>query len=68
VLAGLHLVGLFTFAILIGIISDSISDGVASLRLGNFRVPESGHTVILGWEPSRTGHLVQQVGTVVDLG
>jgi hypothetical protein len=65
VLVLLHLTSMFTFAILIGILSDEISSAVESLRVGNFRVPEENHTVVLGWDRTRTPLLIQQVRSSV---
>ena len=41
----LHIVGVFTFAVVLGIVSDGISTKVESVRLSNDRVLESKHTV-----------------------
>ena len=48
---GLYLVGVATFAVVIGIVSDKISSSVESLRTSNERVQEVQHTVILNWGP-----------------
>jgi hypothetical protein len=61
VLVFLHLTSMFTFAVLISILSSEISRAVESLRVGNFRVPEENHTVVLGWDRTRTPFLIQQV-------
>ena len=45
----LHIVGVFTFAVVLGIVSDGISTKVESVRLSNDRVLESKHTVVLNW-------------------
>jgi len=47
--AALHIVGVFTFAVVLGIVSDGISTKVESVRLSNERVLERKHTVVLNW-------------------
>ena len=42
-------VGLFVFAIIIGIISDEITAQVEEVKTGNNKVVESDHTVIANW-------------------
>ena len=42
-------VGLFVFAIIIGIISDEITAQVEEVKTGNNKVVESDHTVIVNW-------------------
>ncbi|KAG2423273.1 hypothetical protein HXX76_015422 [Chlamydomonas incerta] len=44
----IYIVGLLTFAVLIGVLGDDIGSAVESARLGNSRVPERNHTVVLG--------------------
>ncbi|GLC54210.1 hypothetical protein PLESTB_000835200 [Pleodorina starrii] len=44
----MYTVGLLTFAALIGLLGDDIKGAVEAARLGNFRVPERNHTVVLG--------------------
>ncbi len=56
-----HLASLFTFATLVGVVSEEISTAVEQVRAGNHKVPESGHTVLLGWDDRRTPLLLQQV-------
>lgn len=41
--------GMLIFALMLGLISDAISEKVDSLRKGKSEVIESGHTLILGW-------------------
>ena len=41
--------GMFTFAILIGVVSDEIASKVDEVRNGNHKVYEKNHTVILNW-------------------
>lgn len=45
----LFAVGLLTFAVFIGTVTDSISTKVEEVRTGNYAVVEKGHSVILGW-------------------
>lgn len=45
----LYMVGVATFAVIIGIVSDKISSSVESLRVSNERVQEVGHTVVVNW-------------------
>ena len=46
---GLFMLGVATFAVVIGIVSDGISSQIESLRLSNERVQETRHTVLLNW-------------------
>ena len=41
--------GMFTFAILIGVVSDEIASKVDEVKTGNSKVYERNHTVILNW-------------------
>lgn len=41
--------GVFIFSMLIGLLTNGISDKLTSLQKGHSRVVESNHTVILGW-------------------
>ena len=45
----LHITGVFTFAVVLGIVSDGISTKIDSARLSNDRVLETRHTVLLNW-------------------
>lgn len=45
------LAGLLVTSVLIGIFSSAIEEKITALRLGNSRVLEEGHTVILGFRP-----------------
>ncbi|KXZ51761.1 hypothetical protein GPECTOR_11g205 [Gonium pectorale] len=63
VLNAMYIVGLFTFAVVIGVLSDDIQTSVAEARLGNSPVPERGHTVILGHNRQLV-EVVRQVATV----
>jgi len=49
VAASLHMVGVLTFAILLGLITDKISTSVEGLRSTNEPVLDKGHTVLLNW-------------------
>jgi len=44
-----YMVGVATFAVIIGIVSDGISSSVSALRMSNERVQEVGHTVVVNW-------------------
>ncbi|KAG2491156.1 hypothetical protein HYH03_010597 [Edaphochlamys debaryana] len=44
----IYVTGLLTFAVLIGVLGDDIGSAVESARLGNTRVPERNHTVVIG--------------------
>ena len=52
-------VGLFTFAVLLGVICDEVADKVSQVRDGNFRVLESGHTVVINWNDASKAMLQQ---------
>jgi ion channel POLLUX/CASTOR len=52
--------GMLVFAMFIGLVSDSIQEGLDSLRKGRCRVVETGHTVILGWN-SQSLCILQQL-------
>ncbi|GAB4822281.1 hypothetical protein N2152v2_009327 [Parachlorella kessleri] len=43
------LVGLFSFAVLIGIVSEEIKTQVKDVRGGNYSVITQGHTLVLNW-------------------
>ncbi|WIA39518.1 hypothetical protein OEZ86_005609 [Tetradesmus obliquus] len=44
-----YLAGLFTFAVVLGIVTDDISTQVDKVRCGNYPVVERSHTVLLNW-------------------
>ena len=46
---GLVMVGILTFAVVIGIASDGISSQIENLRLTNERVQKTRHTVLVNW-------------------
>jgi len=54
-------IGMFTFAVLIGIIGDEIQSRVEEVRMGNSRVIERDHTVILGWNSNLMNSLLEQM-------
>ena len=45
----LYLVGVFTFAILLGVVTDTISTKVDEVRFSNEPVLETDHTLLLNW-------------------
>lgn len=45
----IFLAGTFTFAVLLGILTDDISSAVLRVRTGNYPLVEDRHTVVLGW-------------------
>jgi len=52
--------GMVIFALMIGIISDFISERVDDLKQGKSRVIESGHTLLLGWSDKSLA-IVEQI-------
>ncbi|KAJ9461348.1 Ion channel CASTOR [Diplonema papillatum] len=52
--------GMLVFALVIGLISDAISDRFDSLKQGKARVIETGHTLILGWS-DKTLPLIREI-------
>jgi Trk K+ transport system NAD-binding subunit len=57
---GITVGGMIIFALMIGIISDSIGDKVDDLKKGKSRIIESGHSVILGWNDKSLA-IIQQI-------
>lgn len=47
--------GMLIFALMVGLVSDAISEKVDSLRKGKSQVVESNHTLILGWSDKLVG-------------
>lgn len=45
----------------VGIATSEIADGVDSVRTGNFPLPETNHTVVLGWHERQTVALLKEV-------
>ncbi|MCO5568793.1 hypothetical protein L7F22_022493 [Adiantum nelumboides] len=52
--------GMLIFALMLGLVSDAISEKVDSLKKGKSEVIESGHTLILGWS-DKLGSLLKQL-------
>ncbi|KAG6550567.1 hypothetical protein Mapa_007936 [Marchantia paleacea] len=52
--------GMLIFALMLGLVSDAISEKVDSLRKGKSEVIESNHTLILGWS-DKLGSLLKQL-------
>eukprot|EP00250_Pteridium_aquilinum_P011030 c19793_g1_i1 orf=1410-3884(-) len=52
--------GMLIFALMLGLVSDAISEKVDSLRKGKSEVIERGHTLILGWS-DKLGSLLKQL-------
>lgn len=66
----MHLVfvaGLFTFAVLLGIVTDDIGSAVEHVRKGNYPVIERNHTVVLGWNRQTIPLLRQVCGNAITL-
>eukprot|EP00878_Enallax_costatus_P024281 GHUV01025906.1.p1 GENE.GHUV01025906.1~~GHUV01025906.1.p1 ORF type:complete len:571 (+),score=147.54 GHUV01025906.1:313-2025(+) len=55
-----YLAGLFTFAVVLGIITDDIGTHVDKVRRGNHPVIEQNHTVVLNWN-QQTLPVLQQI-------
>ena len=51
--------GLVVFAVLVGFITDSVSQFMDSLAVGRTKVAESSHTLILGWNEATLRCVVQ---------
>ncbi|GLC42605.1 hypothetical protein PLESTM_001355600 [Pleodorina starrii] len=47
VLVAVHLLSLYTFATLVGLLTEDVRSTVEEIRCGNFPIPSRGHTVIL---------------------
>ena len=58
--------GLMITSVLIGIIASGIEERITSLKKGNSRVLESGHTVILGFVPGEYELLTQLISGAGD--
>ncbi|KAI7991814.1 putative ion channel POLLUX [Camellia lanceoleosa] len=52
--------GMLIFAMMLGLVSDAISEKVDSLRKGKSEVIESNHILILGWS-DKLGSLLKQL-------
>ncbi|KAH7298873.1 hypothetical protein KP509_25G062400 [Ceratopteris richardii] len=57
---GISIGGMLIFALMLGLVSDAISEKVDSLKKGKSEVIESGHTLILGWS-DKLGSLLKQL-------
>ncbi|XP_011002875.1 PREDICTED: ion channel CASTOR-like isoform X3 [Populus euphratica] len=53
--------GMLIFAMMLGLVSDAISEKFDSLRKGRSEVVEQNHTLILGWS-DKLGSLLNQLG------
>ncbi|KAF8072886.1 Utp11 [Scenedesmus sp. PABB004] len=56
------LVGLFSFAAILGIVSDEIKQGIRSSRSGNYTLRTSGHILLLNWT-STSCALIRQIAS-----
>ena len=52
--------GMLVFALMVGLVSDAISEKVDSLKKGKSEVIESNHTLVLGWS-DKLGSLLKQL-------
>jgi len=59
--------GMFTFAILIGVVSDEIASKVDEVKTGNSKVYEKNHTVIVNWNDQLIP-LLKQMAVAKDEG
>ena len=59
--------GMFTFAILIGVVSDEIASKVDEVKTGNSKVYEKDHTVIVNWNDQLIP-LLKQIAVAKDEG
>lgn len=50
-----------TFAVLLGVFIDDISNGVSEFKSGNFPIPEVNHTVVVGSDRSQLVHVLREV-------
>ncbi|KAL3158654.1 hypothetical protein ABBQ32_011397 [Trebouxia sp. C0010 RCD-2024] len=48
-LNGMFLLGTFTFAVVLGVVSDDISSEVKAIRSGNYPVMDKDHILVLNW-------------------
>lgn len=56
----LHVMGLFTFASIIGVLTNDARTAMDRVNQGKFGIHEEGHTVLLGWNHN-TIHLIKQI-------
>jgi len=59
VLNFVFVVGLFTYAVFLGIVSDEVSTNIEAVKDSNGAVLESGHNVVLGWNQAALPMLQQ---------
>lgn len=62
------LLGLVSFSLFLGIVTDAVSSQLRQLKTGNFRVCEHGHTVIAGNHPQQTEPLLRQLAIMQSEG
>lgn len=60
VYVGMVCTGALLFAVLVGLVSDTVSTGMAALREGRTKVSARNHTLVLGWNDT-TARLVVQL-------
>jgi hypothetical protein len=58
--AGMVCTGALLFAVLVGLVSDTVSTGMVALREGRTKVSARNHTLVLGWNDA-TARLVVQL-------
>ena len=49
VVHAVYVLGMLTFAVVLGIVTDDIGSAFDAMRRGTHTVAETGHTVVLGW-------------------
>lgn len=52
--------GLLVFAVFLGLVCDDIAAKVHAVKCSNFRIPASGHTVVLNWNEA-TANVLRQM-------
>lgn len=62
-LNAIFLLGTFSFAVILGVVSDDISSEVKAIRSGNYPVLASGHILVLNWN-RQTIPLLRQLALV----
>ncbi|EFJ44227.1 hypothetical protein VOLCADRAFT_118786 [Volvox carteri f. nagariensis] len=63
VLVAVHLLSLYTFATLVGLLTEDVRSNVEEIRCGNFPLPSRDHTVVLdcGVAPGRVVGTLQKI-------
>ena len=56
-----YLLGMFFFAVLVGVVTEDINSAMDEVKQGSFAVVEQQHTVVLGWN-KQIKPMLQQVG------